>query len=167
MNRTSITTVSGASQADIPLPAGFNNGLILFKLTVSADDTEIRMRVTDDDFTTVEQGASDYNYVDARASISSKGEDGSTGASYLRFTSGTGNAAGEGAWGTIDFAAVADAAFPSSFGFNLGSIFNNGNFLRRFGGGSYMVSSVINGVRFYPSSGNISGEFRVYSLAES
>lgn len=164
MIETDLISVTAAPHIDIPLPSGVNNGVILLKLHTSVDDVELRGQVTDDDFTTVESAAN-YYHVDARISDAGDGESGADGGTYMSLAAGVGNAGLEGLWGLLDFSAVADAAYSSSFGFNIVNLLADASRLqRRYGGGSWWVSSVVNGLRLYPVSGNLTGEARVYKF---
>ncbi len=164
-------SVAGQVNADIPLttPNAVSYEIIYRLVTDAAGDGDnIDIQVTDDDFATVESGASDYAWNDARAFQTTFTGSGNNSDSSITLTTSLGSAAGEGTWGSIMVSFPHDTGSFTDFQFKHNRLNSNGNFNSAFGGGIYAITSGINGIRLTitPTTGapTITGEFHVFAI---
>lgn len=167
-----LSTVSGTTDAevDLPLPAGYSQFKIVFKMTVGTDNTMLYGRITNDDFSTVESGATVYRYLDSRAYINtgSISNTGSGGDDHIQFTASIGNAAGEMVIGQLEVNLAGDADAYTMIKSDLYRDYSDGTTYIEHQGAIYHVAEAINGLRLYLSSGSFATyNFKIYGLPEA
>lgn len=160
-----IATYTGtaAAQVDVALPSGYVRHRLVIAILPATSGVEIRCRITDDNFSTVESGASDYYYNDFRVwPGTNTGNSGSNAADHIRLASANGNTLARSFIGTFDVLFAADSAWPTDVQQQHNRINGSGDSSCAFGGGRYLTASAVNGLRIYASSGNIDYTIYVY-----
>lgn len=154
---------SAASSADIPLPSGYSRLRIVIYATFSTDGGNLTAQFTDDNFATVESGASDYNYSSWRVNTSATADDTSNAASSILLLTNKGNAAGDDLAGEIDVYFAGDSSkitrLMKSLTHGIGGSASPG---AERGDGAYLTASAINGIRIAPSTGTMTYSAFVY-----
>lgn len=153
-------TPSGASSVDITLPSGYVVHRIVCALITSVDGAEIRARFTADNFSTEISGASDYAYIDRRVGTTVAGTT-DNAQDYIVINSTQDNVAGNHMIGTFDVV-LASEAFSTEVRTSHGRYNASSDYAVAYGGGRLIATTTVNGIRFYPSSGTISGKAWVY-----
>lgn len=166
-------TATSAAQLDIPLP-DTEEAVIILDVTAITDNVDIRARISDDAFATVESGASDYrwqhknNYANGTtytATADANFADDSD--SFMRLLNGLGNAAGEFARLEIKVANPNNASRVTSLEVKGFFINATGTRFTVEGSAVYDVASVVDGLRIFLETGNITATARMYKLVTS
>lgn len=165
----STTTASAAATADITLPAGYRNYTVMFDATVATDGDEIYLRIGTGAPPTYQSGAVDYEYAHSRINVSATPSDvGSAGDNAIHIAINVGNAATEGADGSVTIYNPANTARHKNIIFDTAVWDNTATpqLWRLYGAGSYnAAATAVTGLRFLASSGTISGTFKLYGYA--
>lgn len=160
-------SVSAGSALDIDLPSGYRAFVLEGYAQPATDGSDLHLNVTDDGFSTVESGASDYAHLDGRLNgTSSNTVSGSTGDSKIVLANNIGNATNEHWQGMIHISGAVDSALHTEFYTRHGRINSGSTYNMGYGGGRYKVASTINGVRLTASSGNLTANFKLYGFKE-
>jgi len=166
-------TVTLTSQVNFDIPLTTANAVlykIVFRLESDAagDGDNLIVRVTDDGFATVESGASDYEWNDARSNLTNFTSSGNANDSSITMTTNLGTAAGEGIQGVLEVNFPHDASAFTGIESknsrqNSASAFNSA-----FGSGVYKQTSDIDGIRITvtPTTGTptLTGVAHVFAL---
>lgn len=155
--------VSALSAVDIALPDGYDSFHIEFYFTASADQIGLNAAVTDDNFATVESGATDYYYSRLAHTASSTGVVSSNGTTVISVlgTSSIGNAANEYCEGSIEVINAKETA-PTGLRIDISWITGTTTFGSTRAMASYKQTNLINGLRITPTSGNLTGFYKVW-----
>jgi len=160
--------LTDVTEIDIDLPAGYFQHIIEGLLEVGTTGVSIRCRFTNDGFTSVREGATDYSYADQRfaAGNSTEGETFDATADHIQLAVGMRNNATDGFFGAITVFNALDAALQT--GFDNDSIRTNasGNGSSAYGFGKYNgTAEAHNGIRFYVSAGDFDiAKLRVWGV---
>lgn len=154
---------TAVSQVDIPFPSGKNFLELRMRMKNSVDTADLRAKVTTDGFTTVKEGASDYTYNDGRSWSVGENNTGDAGDPHIQIGNNQGNAANEGIWGPIRVLSAANAARATHFVMDYAGGSASHRHIRRHGCGIHIALVVVNGVRFYMTSGTLSGLIEVFA----
>lgn len=157
------TVVSALSTVDIPLSNSYDSFYIEYYLAPSVDSIGINLNVTDDNFATIETGATDYYYTQVRSSASSTGVSSSNGTSAIALLIGAslGNAANEFTSGHIGVINSKETA-PTHIQSDISYVTPATAFGQSRGIGVFKPTSVVNGIRLTPSSGNLTGFYKIW-----
>ena len=151
-------------QIDIPIPAGAISVVLICNIEHSSDGSELRARVSNDNFATVETGASDYSYNEARAFPSSETNNGANLADHIRAASVIGSQPAE------QFQGQFTINFPLDAGKSTGIITHHdrrnasANYNTGYGSGRYLIEEAITGIRLYPSAGTLTYTVHVFVM---
>lgn len=156
-------TAASASEIDVPLPDA-SRVMVVLDVLPATDGVNLHARITDDDFTSVESGASDYRWVDKRTfPTSSDSVNGDTSDDKMLFVRDMGNATGEGFRGEIMCLDPQNANQYASFEVNGIGRDGNTNSFKQLAMAGFQTAQAVNGLRIYASSGNLtSATARVY-----
>ena len=159
--------VTGAAQIDVPLP---DNELIVLigEVTFATDAVILQARTTVNNFSTVDSGATDYQWTHQRIFEGSTSWTGvtSAGAAEINVThNNMGNVAGERATFMMRIVTPQDATYKTQ-------IYGETQVLTSFdagpntliGFGMRDAAQAVNGVRLFASSGNITSKVHVFKL---
>lgn len=148
---------SSVNAIDIDLPDGYDTFEVQIKITTSTA-ADIYFKITTDGFSTVEEGASDYDYVHFRQAGGSTGG-GADGAHTNVVYCGSTTVSVE----TIRMIIMnAKDAAKTRIEFH-GEYYLSGVPARVAGIGTYTATTSVDGVRAYTSNGNnVSGIYKVY-----
>ncbi|RJQ24607.1 hypothetical protein C4577_07500 [Candidatus Parcubacteria bacterium] len=162
-------TASGASSVDFVLTSWTNSDFFAYRIVfahviVSVDGAAVWIRTSTDGGSTYDSGASDYQWAFLYVlATPTNGGLGSTANSAIVINNAQGNAANEEMGGVIDFYEPSAAKFFMATYDIL--MRNTGGTLGRFAGsGQRITAADVDAVRILPSSGTMSGEFRLYGL---
>ena len=157
-------TGSGVSSVDINLPDADQVKLVI-DADPADDGIDLEGVITDDGFTTVETGASDYRWAQSRMfPPSSDNITGVNGDAHMVFCEGMGNDTGEGFVGEIICYDPQNANRFAAFKCE-GILHNSGNnslLINSFG--AYETIGTVDGLRLRAESGNMDITVHVYSL---
>lgn len=159
------TTFTTASTVDIPLASGYVAHQIIFYATFSTDAGDLNAQVTTDNFSTVKSGVSDYNYNSWRGNTSGNSNTTSNGTTLIKMITNKGSAAGDDATGefTVWFAddSAKLTALTKRITYGIGGGASPGI---EVGDGRYLTAATVNGIRLAPSTGTMTGSYRIYGL---
>lgn len=158
------TPVSAVTNVDIPLSSSYDSFYIEFYLTPGTDNVNLNASITDDNFSTVEAGATDYAYTSLRSTASSTGVTSSNGTTIIQVVNaGQGNAAGEFMSGNIQVINAKESGAPTTIIFDQNYINSSaGAYGQSRTMASYRQNSVIDGLRLTFSSGTATGFFKIW-----
>jgi hypothetical protein len=165
LSNVSSVSATNATWLDIPLPAGYSRVEIVGTAQALNDIVNMAARVTTDNFSTRDTGASDYHWVYTNKYILNtnltSGDAGDP--SIVLCGAAIGNQPGETAHFTLTILAAEDSAsfttieFVTSF-VNYAAI----NSEQYTGYGVRKAASVVDGISLNMSAGNITGNAKVY-----
>lgn len=186
LSRKTFSTASSVSFTDNDSAAAFDGTyiglmLVLEPTTVSADDTQILMRVSEDGGATPtwKSGASDYKRTaagvnsgtsDGNAVVTSPSSNGTTSMCLTQTFvagAGVGNAAGEFVQSVIMTFGLNGASLKKNFNFHTTYHMATGtpDFAVAAGGGSYYGAvNAIKGIQLLPSGGTFTGAATIYGI---
>ena len=148
-------TFTTASEVDIDLPDAYDSFRIemVYSLLSSSD---LALRISDDGFSTVESGASDYSYSFKRyAGTFGGGEDDL----HDRILTAGFNRTSTNSIMTLEVVHAKETGAPTRINF-AGDYLSGTDSGSVHGVGTYLTSSSINGLRAFPTAGNITGLYR-------
>jgi hypothetical protein len=160
-------TGSSVSEVDIDLSGTYDAYVIKGQMTPASDGVQLYARFTTDGFSTIESGASDYQWVDWRAFVTGDSATASSGDSKIELAPNIGNASNELITGEI-----ATVWYPHDTGIytrvvsNAMRVANVSNaFAVQNAAGQYEATDDVDGIRLYFGSGNIADyELTVFGL---
>lgn len=156
------TTLTAATNIDIALPSGYDSYDVEFYFDPSTDNISYSAVFTADNFGTTLTGATDYSYVQHRASNGSAGVSNSNGAASISFlVAGQGNDANEYNAGVLRIINSKDTAPTEVIG-HFKYVTTTANVSLIFLEASYKPTTVLNGIRITPSSGTVTGFVKVW-----
>lgn len=160
IGRTVVTTLSAV---DIPLSASYGSFHVEFYFTASNDNIGLNAAVSDDNFSTVEAGATDYYYTRLAASGTATGVVSSNGTTVVSVlgTSSIGNAANEYTEGTIEVVNAKETS-PTHLRFDLSWISGSTVFGSTTCRASFKLTNVIDGLRITPTAGTLTGFYKLW-----
>jgi len=149
---------SGAATVDIDLSAVTGNAIIEYFLEPATDNVALWGRVTDDGFTTVKSGGSDYSYFDYRQGTGGTATSSSNSDSKMIMQNPIGNNTNEYASGSFTVYQPGNSSFVTTIQGqgnrqNPSGQQNMDNFV-----GTYQTASVVDGIQLLMQSGNLTGE---------
>ena len=159
---------SGASSVEFTSISSTYKRLMLVweNVTPATDNVTLRLRISTDNGSTWDNGASDYAYACISVEGSSSKDGGDASANHIVLSKNAiGNASNEQSCGYCEIYNPSNSkytyltALSVSFS-NLGA----GSFSSL--GGGRLASSVVDAIQISMSSGNLSGEFRLYGVKE-
>lgn len=155
--------VSAVSTVDIDLPDGYDSFYVELYVAPSSDGIGITAEVTDDGFTSVETGATDYHYTQHRHSASSAAVQSSNGAASFPFlvASSLGNAANEYTAGTIEVLHAKETS-PTFIRTDVNYVTAAGAFGASKNVAGFKPTQSLNGIRLTPSAGTLTGFYKVW-----
>jgi hypothetical protein len=174
---TLLATATAAGDATVDFTSGIDSTYDEYEIHInslfsSADGDNFRCRTSANGGSTWDSGASDYMYsyrtqdypAGDSADAASNGNDYFTlPPSNLDSTTSTG-----GANVTIRLCDPSNAGSYTHMYYSGIYIDNNGNPQSFYGGGIVKLASIVNGIRFYFSTGNVAaGEFKLYGIKKS
>lgn len=170
MTLITTTTASASSSVDFTgLSATYKNYVVMITNCVLSVDTEfLAIRTSIDNGSTFVSAAASYAY---RTMMSQQGtvtSSGSQSATYINpcasfYTSSTANAGGIN--GTITIVNPSNASVTNMYG-TLSSYYSGTLAVITFSGATLATAGVVNAIRFYPLTGNItSGTFKLYGIS--
>lgn len=157
------TAVSASSAVDIALPAIYDSFHIEFYFTASADQIGLNGAITDDNFATVESGATDYYYTRLAHTGTSTGvvtSNGTTAISILG-TSSIGNASNEYCDGSIQVFNAKETA-PTHIRIDISWVTGTTTYGSTRCMAAYKQTGSVNGLRITPTSGTLTGFYKVW-----
>ena len=166
-------TVSASASVNVDLPLTTANAVsyeIVFAMKTSAagDADDLFLRVTDDAFATVEAGASNYGWNDAKANSNVVNNLTDEADTAIRLGGSIGATGIEQLGGRLYVNMPHNASFKTGIESKFEKDSSATTLHAVIGGGSYKVESNINGVRLYisPTTGTptITGEFHIFAL---
>lgn len=162
------STGSATSTVDVVFPDGYTMFMIVVETTVGTDNTSLLMRVTDDDFATVEATGYQWWWRIMRAGAGSITEidDASSSATSIEVASSMGNQSDEFGMWRIFVHDPLNSARRTAFQW-FGWTDNSANFFQNLdGAGAWNTVGEVNGVRFLPGTGILDGTFKLYGLVD-
>lgn len=163
IGRTVVTTLSAV---DIALSDTYDSFHIEFYFTPSNDGIGLDAAVSDDNFATVEAGATDYHYSRITHAATSTGVVSSNGTTIISIlaTASIGNAASEYSAGTIEIINAKETA-PTHIRADLNYV----TAAAAFGGArtiaGFKPTQSINGLRITPTAGTVTGFYKIWGRA--
>lgn len=161
------TAASAASEVDFDLPAGYRRYEIRYDTIVSADGAELYCLLSKDGGSNFL--ASGYKWAAHEADSGGTGTNtGSASDTQIIIALNVGNAASEGSDGVVSIYNPASATRFKNVLFDTATNDNTAGFLnkRRVGCGVYATDAdALNAVRISPSSGTVTGTFKLYGYA--
>ena len=156
-SESSSGTGTGVSSFDIDLPAGFTTYRIEYTISNISGNSQIEYTVTDDGFSTVETGASDYEWVLFRYAGSFGGA--RDGADNSIVTVGA----------SVDYEGIhklevinsQDSSLETGILFE--TAYDNGSPSLSNGRGRYLTASLINGIRIGAQSGTFDVSWKLHA----
>lgn len=162
-------TASGSAQLDFTgIDGTYDRYEFEFIDLKPNSDTNIGVRVSDNNGTTFDSAASDYSFGMVTQPITNTITGYGTSSSSIMITGGVnawGGAAGEAMSGLIKLFKPSAASFKKRFIWHISGEDTAGNEQQCIGHGSRNNTDIINAVRFYPHVGNFtSGQIKMYGI---
>ncbi len=168
------TTASGASEVTF---TGLDSTAHVYEVrysnvTFSTDGTSLRLRMSTDNGSTYDSGASDYDRLGEQLRVDAGTEseffEGDESGDHINLVSGgsVGSAANEELGGCLTIMDPSDASYTKA---SWTSVFTNAtpDFGFATGGGQRRTTTAVNAIQLYPSAGTVSGDFRLYKLSDT
>ena len=173
---TFLGSQSASGSTSIDFTTEFNDTTYLYYLITytnvrpATNGVDLRVRFSIDGGSSYV--SSDYHWVRERLSSDSGGDSiaESDSDSKIKIVVDLGNGSGEGISGKLIYipSALPSNANPGVLMHDNNLVKDTGVFYRTFGGGMLETNSVINGLRFYMSSGNVAvGDFHMYGISKT
>ena len=166
-------TVSASALVDVDLPLTTANAvayeiIFAFKVDADGDGEELFGQITDDGFTTVESGATDYAWNSVRDATSTTNIQTNEDEVHLLLGTNLGGSGDEQCGGSLLITHPHDVNFRTAFLIDYHKHSSTPSINYESGGGFYMTESDIDGLRLFLSitSGtpDITGEFHIFAL---
>jgi hypothetical protein len=162
-------TFSAVTALDIALPSGATNARVeIYISACSVADTFLSARFTRDDFATVIDAAGAYrwNNIIVNSALAIRSSASQTNIELTYLLSGAGLLASANAYQTLEIPRYAEDGFQKIVNYHSRHV-DGAARLNDVSGVGYLLASpagdAINGVRIIPSTGNITGSYRVVS----